>query len=235
MKHLFIFLSIMLLTTHCFSQNDSLIFQNRKFITLSTNLFTRSNQYNYPNAYQSNGYGTNLALNLSLGSFTKNSIANVFTLGIKDSNSGYDTDRVNESDWKINVAYAREKYVMLSKRIAVYGGLEGSIYYESISKKGQDSYNNVLYKNESTTTEVGVSARAYPGIIYFINSKWAINATIGNLGIFSVSNKENNGFSDYGDNNVLYTSFSTESRLDYNFSPYFSILNSGIGIRYFFQ
>lgn len=235
MKHLLITLLATLLSTQSFSQNDSLIFQNRKFITLSTDLFTRSYGFTYPNSVQNNRYDTNLVINLSLGSFTKNGVVNVFTLGMKNRNSGYNTDIADESNWRINFAYAREKYIMLSKRVAIYGGLESSIYYESTSKKGQNPYNNVMFKNESTTTEVGISAKSYPGIIYFINSKWAINATIGNLSLFSVSNKENNAFNDYGDNNVLYTSFSAESRFDYNFGPSFSISNSGIGLRYFFK
>ena len=230
-----VLLAILFYSTQSFSQNDSLIFKNRRFISLSTNLSNRSYKFLNTNSSDNTGYISDLALNFSLGNFTKNGNANIFTLGLKNGNSEYDKLRANESSWKVSFAYAREKYKMLSNKIAIYGGLESNIFYENTFKKGQDSFNSVVLKNESNITEIGVSMKAYPGIIYFINSRWAVNATIGSLTLFSISNKKNNASGDYGDNGIIYTSYSTDSNFTYNFNPSFSISNSGVGIRYFFK
>jgi hypothetical protein len=221
-----------------FSQGDSLIVKDRKYLSLGTNFYQSSFIPNDLKPSIPTSTYSNLSLNLSLGKFTKKGNASIFTLGIEKGGNKTDYDKTNiskESKWGLNFAYTNEKYKMLLRKVGVFVGIELGVSYNRKTGAGFGKLDSVTYNNESETNDIAFYSKAYPGIIYFVNSRWAITAIVGNLNLVSITHSYKQSSNDYGDNGKVFTSSDSSKSSYYNISPTFVIANSGIGLRYFLK
>jgi hypothetical protein len=231
----YILITFLLSTFISNAQTDSLVIVGRKFLSIYTNVYNQSSKIQNLNYPEINGTNSDFSVNVSYGKFKKKGIASILTFGIIKGGNEYNKSMEKESNTGINFSYGLEKFKMISKKMAFFGGVGAGISYRNQLKRGENFYNNLTFYNESNTTETMVYANVYPSVCYFINSRWSITATIGNLRIFDFSNRLIQSFSDYTDNGELYRSHQSESALNYSFSPSFSMNNSGIGLRYFLK
>lgn len=239
MKSLFrIFIVIIITIVKSYSQKDSLIIKERQYLSLSTNLFKNSFTPNNLNPSPQNYTSSNILLNLSLGRFARKGNSRVLTLGVMIGINKNDFDNnssVKESNLGLSFAYSNEKYKMILDKLGLFIGIELGTSYHKKTALGVGTSNNVVFNNQSTNNEVVIYSKSYPGIIYFINSKWAITAIIGNLSLINISHTNKQNSQDYSDNGKIVTTTDSSKSTYYSFNPSFIIANSGIGLRYFLK
>ncbi len=228
-----------LININSFSQKDTLTTKSRKFVSISTDFNTSVQTQNNQSSIQNYYNSSYLSANLSLGKFVRKRDARIFSIGIAKSERIYEQQIFKGSDFRLNISYAYEKYKVFLNKFAVLGGLEVGIAYKKGVGEQIANIPNSIFNSYGESKYINGYIKAYPGFIYFINSRWALTTTIGNLNLFELSIKTSDTSKEYGvtrgGNTQIYTAYESETVTDYSFSPSFSINNSGIGIRYFLK
>ncbi|CAD0218865.1 porin family protein [Chryseobacterium sp. D764] len=140
---------------------------------------------------------TNLAVGLGIGYQTeKNTVTNTATLG--------NTTIVNESIVKTPafvVAPFVRKYWTLSDKLYFFGQLAVPMQFgktETETNSVATSGNSVVTNSTSTEakyTKIGVTVK--PGLDYFLNKNWSIEATIGEFGYSNYKPKDGDATNNY--------------------------------------
>ena len=244
-----LFCSILtLLTLQSFSQKDSLIAKNRKFISMELSLSTSKSIYANPiddkDRSDYNGLGGNIKI--SSGKFISKGIARIFSLGIGRSGGNFQNLYSSSSSTTHNLflGYALERYLMVSSKFGVFGGVSGGFMYSfssQLSKPNEsitivDLQNDRFIEQSNSISSSSIDFKVYTGITYFISSKWALSAIVGGINLISISHNQNYSNSQIlKSNNDILSIDNTSSGNRYNFNPSFVFNNSGFTIRYFIK
>ncbi len=228
-------ITLLLSLTSCnlFSQTDSTTQKGRLFVSGTIGIEESSSKYISGNSFERKNTFTNF--NLSMGIFSKNNVANIFSIGISDIT----TSPISNSGKGYFLGYDREYYKMFSKKFGIYGGAGFNTYYNSERNFNEQiiSYPNSIISllDISETTRIRFNIGAYPGIIYFLNPKWAFSLRVGNINLISLEKVLYKTSQDKLNNNDKTTTTSDDVRTFYSFNPYIALGNSAIGIRYHFK
>ena len=243
-----LFCSILtLLTLQSFSQKDSLIAKNRKFISMGIELSTSKNTYANPiddkDRSDYNGLGGNIKI--SSGKFISKGVARIFSLGIGRSSGKFQNLLINTNSATHNLSFgcALERYLMVSPKFGVFGGISGGFTYSFSSQFSKlnesviaNPQNDTFVEQSNSISSSLIDFKVYTGITYFISPKWALSAVVGSIDLISISHNQNYSNSQFlKSNNDILSIDNTSSGNRYNFNPSFVINNSGFTIRYFIK
>jgi hypothetical protein len=237
MKILFTIL-IFFFSQNLFSQTDSTTLKGRLFVTGSIGVQESLFKFTGNNGGREDRKNTTTNFSLSIGSFSKNNVANIFTFGIRGYSNTPETSLVEG----YSLGYVREYYKMFSKKFGVFGGVGLDVYSQSITNfnerttfSSSTSENITLFETDKRLYR-SVYIDASPGLIYFLNPKWAFSIQVGSLNLISINFQKVESSKDYLTNNdEILTFLNNETGTFYSFNPYISLGNSAIGIRYHFK
>jgi hypothetical protein len=225
-----------------FSQNDSLTIKGRTFISgyygLSKYKSGPIDQSKNSNTYKFGDY----YLKASLGKFISENTVRVISIGYGQRNQNVEFKTNNSNldtyfGYDLSGGYAIEKYKMFTSNFGIFAGIEANVsYFNASSDIISETYtsNNVSVNLNSYVSKTSLNSEIfiYPGLIYFINSKWAITTQIGYLQLFSSYSQKLKQYQEYLNNNEITQYNITENNSGCNFNPSFFIGGSGISIRY---
>jgi hypothetical protein len=248
MKSIFSLSVLLLMTLQSFSQSDSLIAKNRRFISVGLELQTNRSNANDPNNSQDPSDYNSLGgtVKFSSGKFKNKGIARIFTVSVGKSGGKYQSVYSTSNSLTQNLAfeYAFEKYIMMSSKFGIFGGISGGLFYSYSSQITRpietiipNNIQNEIYLEQfNSVGSSSVEFKAYTGLTYFINSKWALSAIFGNIDLINIG--QNRNYYEYKtlkpNNDISYYSDSSVGNR-YNFSPSFRFSNSGFSVKYFLK
>jgi hypothetical protein len=243
MKKYFTIAFLLLVTSKIgFCQNDSLTLKGRTFISGYYGI----SKYKSGPIDQSKNFNnykfTDFYLKASLGKFTNSNTTRVISISYGQSNQDVEANINNSnvnnfSSYDFSGGYAIEKYKMFTPNFGIFAGIEGNIsYYSATSNKSYNSYSsqnvNVYLNGNTNKTILYSEIFIYPGLVYFINSKWAITTQIGYLQLFTLYSQKLRQTQEFLNNEKVELYSTTENNGGCSFSPNFFMGGSGISVRY---
>ena len=244
-KYITVAFALLITSTEALCQNDSL---NTKGKTFISGYYGISKYKGGPidQSKNSNNYKfTDFYVKVAVGKFINSNTARIIFIGYgkgnQDVESSPNTNLLsNFSSDNLSGGYAIEKYKMFTPSFGIFAGIEGNISYyssSSVKKYNTNSRQNVnfILKNTNDKTNLYSEILIYPGLIYYINSRWAVTTQLGYLQLFTLYSQKIKQTQEYLNNSEVETYSTLENSSGCNFNPAFFIGGSGITVRYYLK